>query len=289
MKNPIANSIGERALGKDGVLGHGTGRPQASWWICFALCVLFFLWTLLPGALELSSEWQNGYSADIPDWLLATSNAGVLAVGGMLLMCAMWIAELMRRGQIGKAGPKSQGSFGVTFRLVATPIHVAWFAGLLVLGVALIGLPMTVGGDSEIFMTWFTWGAIFIPVDGAVLGSLVKKTSYLRWYAREAAKSPHGRPARKVQPFWRSFSYRWRFDLWLCGFGTILVVAGLFLLGALNLLPPGEFGDEEDIAEATVVVWVLLALGVPVLGFGLWSCTQFWRSGQPINTGESAS
>jgi hypothetical protein len=34
---------------------------------------------------------------------------------------------------------------------------------------------------------------------------------------------------------------------------------------------------------------VLLSIGVPAMAFGLWACTQFWRSGEDIRTGESAT
>jgi hypothetical protein len=280
----IANRIGDRALGEDGTLGHGTGRAHLAWWIAFVLSVLFFLWTLLPGLLTIIA----GTDADVPDWLLAATGGGVLAVGGMLLMCGMFIAELTRRGSIGKSDRRSQGTFGVRFTLLSTPLHVTWFVGLLVLAAVLIAVPMFADGDTEIFMTWFIWGAFLVPVTGAVLGSLVKKTFYFRWYRRQPGASA-GRVRRKAQPFWRWFSYRWRLDLWLCGAGFLAVTAALFILGMMAYLPAGDFGDADDVAEARTVVTVLLAVGAPMLLFALWSCTQFWRTGEDIDTGESAS
>jgi hypothetical protein len=281
----IANRVGDKALGEDGKIGHGTGRVGLAWWLAFALCVLFFLWTLLPGVLTLIA----GTDADIPEWLLVATGGGVLAIGGMLLMSGMWIAELARRGSITKsADPRAQGTFGVRFSLLATPLHLTWFVGLLVLAAMLLAIPMLADGDTETFMTWFIWGVFMVPVAGAVLGSLVKKTFYFRWHRRQI-QAAGGRVVRKPQPFWRWFSYRWRIDLWLCGAGFLAVAGGLFIAAMMEFLPEGDFGGAEDIAEATTVVIVLLGSGVPTLLFALWACTQFWRSGEDINTGESAS
>jgi hypothetical protein len=283
--NP-SNLIGYKVLGEDGTLGGGTGRPNIFWWLVFVLCVLFFLATLLPGALTLVAEHTGQDEVDVSDGLLGViNNPSVFAWVGMLLMCAMWMLEYTRRGSIGVSKKKRgrTASFQAEIRLLSTPLHLAWFIGLAVLTVALLGLPMTIDWDADIFFVWFLWGAIITPVNGAVLGSLVKKTSYARW----RRKNPRG--VRKAQPFWRSFSYRWRFDLWICGAAMLMIVAGAIVLGMMAYLPPGEFGDAEDVQEATVVTIVLLSIGVPALAFGLWACTQFWRSGEDIRTGESAA
>lgn len=292
--NP-ANMIGYKVLGKDGKIGGKTGRPNVFWWVTFALCVLFFLATLLPGALTLV-EWHTEQKrAQVSDGLVgAINNPTVFAVVGMLLMCAMWILEYTRRGSIGvsnqQQGKKApEASFEAEIRLLATPLHLAWFIGLALLTVALFGLPTTMDWDVDIFFVWFLWGAIIAPVNGAILGSLVKKTSYARWYRRQAAKNPNGRVIRKAQPFWRSFSYRWRLDLWTCGTAMLLIVAGAYVWWNLAYLPADDFGDADDIQEATVVTIVLLSIGVPAMAFGLWTCTQFWRSGEDIRTGESAT
>jgi hypothetical protein len=292
--NPT-NMIGYKVLGKDGQLGGGTGRPTIFWWIVFVLCVLFFLATLLPGALMLVSWHTDQEQVDVSDGLLGLiNNLYVFAWVGMLLMCAMWILEYTRRGSIGVSKQQQgrnapAGSFESEIRLLPTPLHLAWFVGLAGLTVALLGLPLTMDWDFEIFFVWFLWSAIIVPVNGAVLGSLVKKTSYTRWYRRQAAKSPNGRVMREVQPFWRSFSYRWRFDLWICGAAMLMIVAGALIWWNLAYLPADDFGDAEDIQEATVVTIVLLSIGAPAMAFGLWACTQFWRSGEDIRTGESAT
>jgi hypothetical protein len=292
--NPT-NMIGYKVLGKDGRLGGGTGRPNIFWWIVFALCVLFFLATLLPGALTLVSWHTEQERVDVSDGLLGViNNPYVFAWVGMLLMCAMWMLEYTRRGSIGvskqRSGKKTPaGSFQSEIRLLSTPLHLAWFIALAVLTVALLWLPWTMDWDSEIFFGWFLWGAIIAPVNGALLGSLVKKTSYARWYRRQAAKNPDGRVTRKTQPFWRSFSYRWRFDLWICGAAMLMIMAGALVWWMLAYLPADDFGDAEDIQEATAVTIGLLSVGVPAMAFGLWACTQFWRSGEDIRTGESAT
>jgi hypothetical protein len=293
-RHSLANSIGHKVLGADGKIGGGTGRPSGWWWFTFALCVLFFLATLLPGALVLGYRHLGWERVDVSDGLLSViNNPFVFAWGGMLLMCAMWILEYTRRGSIGVARQRGEkapaGSFESEIRLLPTPLHLVWLVVLAALSGALLVLPWTADDDNDIFFSWLLWGSILTPVTGAVLGSLIKKTSYARWYRREAAKHPDGRVARTVHPFWRSFSYRWRLDLWICGAATLVVVVGAGIWWALAYLPADDFGDAEDIHEATIVVTALLAVGVPALVFGLWSCTQFWRSGQDIRTGESAS
>ena len=291
--NPT-NMIGYKVLGEDGRLGGGTGRPNIFWWIVFVLCVLFFLATLLPGALTLVYRHTDQERVDVSDGLLGViNNPYVFAWVGMLLMCGMWILEYTRRGSIGvstQRGRKApEGSFESEIRLLPTALHLAWFVGLAVLTVALLGLPATVDWDFEIFFVWFLWGAILTPVNGAVLGSLVKKTAYARWYRRQVARNPNGRVLRTAQPFWRSFSYRWRLDLWICGVAMLMVVTGAIIGWNLAYLPADDFGDAEDIQEATAVTTVLLSTGVPAMVFGLWACTQFWRSGEDIRTGESAT
>ncbi|MDW5328366.1 hypothetical protein [Plantactinospora sp. KLBMP9567] len=292
--NPT-NMIGYKVLGKGRKLGGGTGRPNALWWIVLLLCVLFFLATLLPGGLTLVSWHTEQEQADVSDGLLGViNNPFVFAWVGMLLMCAMWMLEYTRRGSIGvskqQRGRKAPaGSFESEIRLLSTPLHLAWFIGLSALTVALLVLPWTLDWDFEIFFVWFLWGAIIAPVNGAVLGSLVKKTSYARWYRRQAARNPDGRVVRRVQPFWRSFSYRWRFDLWICGVAMLMIVAGALIWWNLAYLPADDFGDADDIQEATVTTIVLLSIGVTAMVFGLWACTQFWRSGEDIRTGESAT
>ncbi|SFB04951.1 hypothetical protein SAMN05216266_10442 [Amycolatopsis marina] len=292
--NP-ANEIGYRVLGEDGKLGGGTGRPTVYWWLGFALCVLFFLATLFPGVLTLASEHTDGEQIGVSGTLLGVlNNPYVFSWIGMILLCVMWMLEYTRRGSIhvakqerGKQAPT--GSFEAEIRLLPTPLHVAWFFGLAVTSVALLVLPWTIDWDLDIFFVWFLWGALLAPVSGAVLGSLVKKTAYARWYRRQAAKNPHGRVMRKAHPFWRSFSYWWRFDLWICGAAMLMIVVGALIWWNLAYLPPGEFGDAEDVQEATGVTIVLLSIGILAMAFGLWACTQFWRSGEDIRTGESAS
>jgi hypothetical protein len=291
----LSNKIGLAVLGEDGRLGSGKGRPTVFWWIVFVLCVLYFLATLLPGALTLVA-WHTGRERiDVSDGLLgAINNPYVFSWVGMLLMCAMWILEYTRRGSIGvskqRPGEKAPaGSFEAEIRLLSTPLHLAWFLGLAVLAAALLYLPWTIDWDFDVFFVWFLWGVIITPVNGAVLGSLVKKTSYARWYRRQVAKNPNGRVMRKAQPFWRSFSYRWRFDLWICGAAMLMTVFGAAIWWSLANIPADDFGDAEDIREATTVTIVLLSVGVPAMVFGLWACTQFWRSGEDIRTGESAT
>ncbi|MFC4857197.1 hypothetical protein [Actinophytocola glycyrrhizae] len=290
-----ANLIGYAVLGADGRIGGGRRGPNVSWWIVFVLCVLYFVATLLPGALTLIAWHTERERVDVSDGLLGViNNPYVFSWVGMLLMCAMWILEYTRRGSIGVSGSQrgrkaAAGSFESEIRLLSTPSHLAWFLGLAVLACALLGLPWTIDWDFETFFVWFLWGTVIVPVNGAVLGSLVKKTSYARWYRRQAVKNPHGRVPRKAQPFWRAFSYRWRFDLWICGAAMLIVVVGAMIWWSLANVPADDFGDAEDIREATTVAIVLLSIGVPAMVFGLWACTQFWRAGEDIRTGESAT
>lgn len=295
MDNRHSSDIVHQVPGRDGRSGRGTGRPTIFWWIAFVLCVFFFLATVLPGGRTLVAWHTGGEQVDVSAGLLGViNNPVVFAWTGMLLMCAMWILEYTRRGSIGVSGQRRgrkapTGSFQSEIRLLSTPVHLAWLVGLSVLTAALLGLPWTMDWDLEIFFAWFLWGVIVAPVNGAVLGSLVKKISYANWYRRRAARHPNGHVVPEVSPFWRSFSYRWRFDLWICGVAMLMIVVGAMIWWNLAYLPADEFGDADDIREATVVMRGLLWTGLPAMALGLWACTQFWRSGEDIRTGESAS
>ncbi|MBK1789220.1 hypothetical protein [Prauserella cavernicola] len=294
-KSSPGNLIGHKILGEDGRLEGGKGGPTVFWWITFALCVVFFVATLLPGAVTLVSWHTERQQAQVSDGLLGViNNPHVFAWTGMLLMCAMVILEQIRRGPItttanrpGKPAPT--GTFQSQVRLLPTPLHLAWFVGLAALSVALLGLPLTVEWDFDIFFVWYLWAAIMVPVNGAVLGSLIKKICYARWYRRQLAASPDGQVVRTKQEFWRWFSYRWRFDLWLCGAASLLIVLGAGLAAALAYIPADDFGDADDILAARGITIVLLSIGVPAMTFGLWACTQYWRSGEEIGSAESVT
>ncbi len=284
------NEIGFRIMAKRGRLGGGSSRPTKWWWLTFVLCVLFFFSTLVPGALMLISWHSDGTYADLSNGFVEViNNPYWLAIGGMVLLCAMWSLEYTRRGSIGVstrelAPDQPGGTFESRIRMLSTPLHVAWAVALAALTVALFGLPVTMDWDSEIFFTWLLWGTILAAVDGVVLGSLVRKTFYARWLRKHG-----GRPNPKPQAFWRWYFYRWRWDLWLCGTATLALAWTAFVWLHLELLPPEEFGDAEDIAEATIFTNVLFVGGSVLLVTALWSCTQFWRAGEDIATGESAT
>jgi hypothetical protein len=255
-----------------------TGTSKATrvlWWSALATLVLIVAWALLPGAIVMVTG-SHG-----PGWLQGSS-LPVLTLGGMPVGCVLWVAELMRRGEIrGRAAPRVKGLPRGTnvsrVDMLSVPVHLAWFAGMSVAGGAAFALSWPYTGD-DAFVTWQALGAILVPCAGASLGSFVKKVAWSR----------HVRSGRRTAPpsaFWRWVTYRWRLDLWICALGFAALCVGAAI--ARLMVVSTNFGTAEEYAEARIIVSWLLSGGAVALVAGLWMATQFWRSGEDLATGES--
>lgn len=210
----------------------------------------------------------------------------------LLALCFISIGELLRRARWG--GPSGhragtalpQGSVTVALRLLPVRWNVVWI--VLAAAPAWLTLEYAVRdiGEPYVFRTHlettlvvngiFAAGAL-----GAAVGALVKKVAWLRRRGglvpdRGVGEAPDADlPGRR---FWRSFGFRWRFDIWLCGFGVIaLWIGGL----ALRLAP--------ELAGAQAAGGGFAAVGAVLMGVGLWATTQFWRTGEHLASAESAA
>lgn len=267
------------AAGSGGVRG-GVRDAGVAWWALLGTLVLLVAWALLPGAVVLAAD-----TSGLPGWFMVSS---VLALvpGAMVVGCFLWIAELVRRGEIrrnpaprGRVLPAATNVSSV--HMLSLPVHTAWFAGMTAGGTGLLLPAPWYGGDGA-FATWWVLGFGLTLSAGAALGSLVKKAAWSRHLGRRAGRRSPAAPSA----FWRWVSFRWRLDLWACAAGFAALAVGMMLLVAMTTTSE-DFGSAEDVAEATTVVAWLLGGGVVVLAAGLWAGTQFWRSGEDLAGGES--
>lgn len=216
-------------------------------------------------------------------------------LGPLFAMCFLIIGELLRRGTWG--GPSRhkpgaalpQGSNTVELRMLPLAWHLVW--GVVALGIAVL-LLMGLSQDpwTERFTVWTVNGIFAAGIAGGVLASGVKKWTWARWgHAR--AQTPEGvHPAlvrrgvgrSRGQAFWRWVGFRWRLDLWACGFGLIAV-----WLGALMLTTQDAFTGSAD--STTVVARIIIPGGVVLALLALWATTQFWRAGEDLAGAESVS
>jgi len=210
----------------------------------------------------------------------------------LLALCFISIGELLRRARWG--GPSGhragaalpQGSVTVALRLLPVRWNVVWI--VLAAAPAWLTLEYAVRdiGEPYVFRTHlettlvvngiFAAGAL-----GAAVGALVKKVAWLRRRGGLVPDRGVGEASdadTRGRRFWRSFGFRWRFDIWLCGFGVI----GLWIGGlALRLAP--------ELAGAQAAGGGFAAVGAVLMGVGLWATTQFWRTGEHLASAESAA
>ncbi len=212
---------------------------------------------------------------------LATISTAVLP---LVAMTFIWLGEYQRRGAWGgRSGHRPttllpQGSVTIRLRLVSVRWNVVWLvvsgaaaAGVLRLAV-LETLEYVFGGHLETFLV--VTGMILAAAFGTALGALVKKAGWLGRAGRPVGEAVSERSVR----FWRSFSFRWRVDIWSCAVGAVLL-----WIAAWAYLLRDRVPDADDGAV------VFASAGVPLLAVGLWATTQFWRSGEDLAGGESVA
>ncbi|MCX7523201.1 hypothetical protein OSC27_13060 [Microbacterium sp. STN6] len=224
----------------------------------------------------------------LASWVSAAAD-NTLATPGIILllaMCALIPGELLRRGGIGagRGEPRGtllpQGSLVAVFRPIGLGVHAAWMIALVVVSLTVTFLaafsassgtwPASVEheGAYTVLGSLLAYGLLLVGVAGATLGSFVKKSVYASVVRRRGEAALSGAPG---QAFWAWFTLRWRFDLWLCG-------VGLLVLAASSL--PLSSGD-AGVAVAAIVA------GAALLAIGLWAACNYWRAGAPLGVGES--
>ena len=250
------------------------------------------------------------YSGDEGAERLALAMGWSTILAPLIGGCVLFIGELQRRGTV-RRNPRSpmdatlpQASNTSLWRMVTPRWNALW---LVVCGVSsvvlLVGANDPELGHDTAFgsWNWAMWsvnGIMLAGLAGQSAGTWLKKVVWVRH--QETAAAP-GRAERAEHPalarrraqqrrrsaerrpaFWRWFSFRWRFDVWLCTFGAIgLWCTGWFLGARL------EFPD--DSASLEVAAWISGVAGVVTLTLGLWSVTQFWRAGEDLAGGESVA
>lgn len=158
--------------------------------------------------------------------------------------------------------------------------HLAWLAVPLAFWVVLLVVPLQLASDGgwpaslergpedSVWFLLALHGGLAAGIAAVVAVSLVKKLAY-RARVRAGSETEESGGAA----FWRSFTYRWRFDLWLA-------MAGGILLGtcwtALYFEDSGFF-------------FGVFGGGVVFLGLAVVTTVNFWRAGEQLAAGESLS
>lgn len=221
-------------------------------------------------------------------WADALTWSTILAP--LLAMCALWIGELIRRGDWNPGESVDGDVHGrnvVRWRMLPLSIHFGFT--FVSLSIALLIVTWTgVYPYADAHTLIALNGILAAGGGGAVLGSWIKKFVWLRW-TRERQLRRMGPPnaavrytpgSKRAARFWRWFGFRWRLDLWSCAFGMIwLWCTGWFV--ALYL---------DDPTGSSVVLPLTCASFAgagALLGFGIWATTQFWLSGEQLEFGES--
>ncbi len=210
----------------------------------------------------------------------------LIAVPGVLLLLAMislfFFALLRRSTELGVASRSMWAGGSVTAQLkpLATGYHLAWIAVAVLAWLLLIVVPMrlALGGgwpasleDSPATFTYLAlgmYGGLSAALAVVLSVSLVKKTVYRVTIRRRGPAALGGGSGRS---FWRWFTFRWRFDLWLAGVG------GAFLGTCWLAL----IFDDSGFFLTT------LGLGLVFTAVGVATAVQYWRAGEPLGAAES--
>lgn len=210
----------------------------------------------------------------------------LIALPGVLLVAALvflFFGVFQRRAaEFGARDRKwlQGGSIVSLMKPLGTKPHLLWVAVALVFWLLLVIVPVivsTAGGwptnldetqSGYTFLTIGVYGGLAAAVMFVLITSLVKKTSYVAALRKRGDRARGGGPGKG---FWRWFTFRWRFDLWLAGVGGALIGTCWIAL----------------IFDDTGFFFGALAIGVVLVALGVLTAVQYWRAGQPLGTGES--
>ncbi|MDL5351557.1 hypothetical protein [Microbacterium sp. zg-YB36] len=232
------------------------------------------------------SEWQT--DVIVPGGFFGLSPSAIeeatffVAVpGGLALLAFCFIGTgWIMRGKVGTREREGlQGGTVVSITPILAPrLHLLWLGVAVAFWVALVIVPIVsaMGGGWPITVddmpqgyVWATlgmYGGLSAAIAGVLLASFLKKRRYL---AMVAAEDP--RLLEQPSGFWRWFTFRWRFDLWLAGVGGLLV--------GISPLP-------LTMGEALPFVLMLVG-GILLIGVGAWCASHYWRAGVPLGVAES--
>ena len=212
----------------------------------------------------------------------------------LFAMCALITGEQLRRGWIGPSAKPQKGtlpsaSMVSQFRVLGFGWHILWAAVGLVISVVLIGVPLsgwfsggwpaTLSLPYDFTGFWLIYGSLAFAITVTAFVSLAKKAWYLAALRRGIA-TPEGGPGKAL---WRWVDYRWRFDLWIGGFGGLLIALSVTFLS--NAVGPTASADK---LPAALPPFLLLGgAGLVLVVLALAAAAQFWRAGESLGSGES--
>ena len=222
-----------------------TARPRPAWSrLCKACLVCGLAFSALAVATLLGLLWFFSKVEDtstletsitVPGaFLLSEQQSDIvsqlIAAPGVLLLFAttlLFFFVLLRQGTTIGVENRGSGKGGtVTSQLkpLETRYHLAWIAVAVIAWLALIVLPLLLaagGGwpvsldetqESFTFLTLGAYGGLSAALAVMMSVSLAKKTAYRAAILRRGDRALSGGAGKS---FWRWFTFRWRFDLWL--------------------------------------------------------------------------
>jgi hypothetical protein len=230
-----------------------------------------------PAPLYLVGD--GGSDDNASRWLI--SAPGVLV---LLATVVAFISELYRRGTWRQhdRGFLQGGTNTVDLVALRTRTHIVLLLVAVVGWVAIVLAPVILeasGGwpgylhPAAHHAAWSLlvgYGGLSAALAAASGASLLKKATYS---ARADAHQGSIRAGSFGVRFWRWFSFRWRFELWIAGIG-----------GGIVACAPVAF-----LFWPTSGAFLTLAIGVVLCVIAIVLCLNAWRSGESLYRGESVS
>lgn len=208
------------------------------------------------------------------------------AVLGLFAFCALMLGEILRRGGIRKnpearEGGLPKGSNRSDLRVLSDGWRMLWILVALAVAVSLLapvivgfltgGWPHDLPAGGMVQGTWTIYGSVAFGTAVTLFASWVKKSATRRAVAggRGAGAAPSAA--------WRFLLFRWRVDLWCAAVGG--TVAAMFAVFALSA------AVTDDTAASGLAA--VAAAGALLAVVGILLGTQYWRTGEPLGSGES--
>lgn len=262
-----------------------------------ALIAVFGGAIVLSGFQADSESFRAGSGEQqLADLIVSVMSTGNVMLCLLIALCFLITGEQLRRGGIGRtARPQTtilpKGSYVSSFRPLSSGWHLLWAVLALTVALLLIVAPVvgtvnsswptTVYSPGSFSDSWLTTGMVALALACATWVSLFKKQRYFR---RARITGIPDRAGERGTRAWRWLTFRWRLDIWCAGVGGLVIG-----LSALAISSTDWSYDDPNRGDNLLGGGVILLLGLVILGFGLWMASNYWKSGEPIGSGESFS
>ena len=251
-------------------------------------------------ALILVGGWRAGagnHPSELSAWLAGFAKSSIPGVLTLFAVCCLIPGEQLRRGTaMGRSTARKTllpaGTNVSRFDTVRFGWRFLWISVGIVVSLVLVGVPVAFwvnGGapgsldESHDFSGyWITYGAIAFGGTIAGVVSAARMAFYHRAIRSGLATAGQRGPGGG---FWRWVDYRWRFDLWMAGIGGLSIAAAPLLIQDSI----GRHASSTELAAALPGLYIATLVGAALIVLGLLASAQFWRTGEALGGGESAS